>query len=228
MPTIGSGGRDRARFAACEPASARGDPRVPSPPTLGKTRDFPSHDTHLLVEHGLGLTTETALLAVITPLTCDGGIKKSQSRSSRRSPRGRGGVPAPVGAYYILGDERLTLRVQRGLARLVLRHLVGRMLLALLAEALLSLGNVHLRRVGEGDGRQRRSRGENGATRGHLAKALKRQWKTPRSSPKRDARGRCDGRDAPETRQHGGIAHEQVTHHLYRSPSLWRHVAARL
>ena len=150
MPTIGSGGRDRARFAACEPASARGDPRLPSPPTLGKTRDFPSHDTHLLVEHGLGLTTETALLAVITPLTCDGGIKKSQSRSSRRSPRGRGGVPAPVGAYYILGDERLTLRVQRGLARLVLRHLVGRMLLALLAEALLGLGNVHLCREGRG------------------------------------------------------------------------------
>ena len=128
----------------------------------------------------------------------------------------------------LFSGMRLTLRVQRGLARLVLRHLVGRMLLALLAEALLSLGNVHLRRVEEGDGRQRRSRGENGATRGHLAKALKRQWKTPRSSPKRDARGRCDGRDAPETRRHGGIAHGRATHHLYRSPSLWRHVAARL
>jgi|MDSY01.1.fsa_nt_gb hypothetical protein len=38
----------------------------------------------------------------------------------------------------------LTLRVKRGLARLVLRHLVGRVLLALLAEVLLSLGDVHL------------------------------------------------------------------------------------
>lgn len=54
------------------PSLGRRDPRVRPPnPTLEKTcRDFPGHDTHLLVEHGLGLTTETALLAVVTPLTC--------------------------------------------------------------------------------------------------------------------------------------------------------------
>ena len=57
-----------------------------------------------------------------------------------KSARHRGNVAVAV----------LTLRVKRGLARLVLRHLVGRVLLALLAEVLLGLGDVHLRRGGRG------------------------------------------------------------------------------
>lgn len=50
-----------------------------------------------------------------------------------------------------------TLRVEARLASLVLRHLVRRVLLALLAESLLRFGNVHLgwKREDGGGGRQR-------------------------------------------------------------------------
>ena len=39
--------------------------------------------------------------------------------------------------------------------------------------------------------------------------------------PKRDARGVDDRRDVLETRRRGRITHGLVTHHLYRSPSVW-------
>jgi len=121
------------------------------------------------------------------------------------------------GVFYFSG-MRLTLRVQRGLARLVLRHLVGRMLLALLAEALLSLGNVHLRRGEGGSDRQRlcvrRSRAS-------CRQKPSPNRKTPDRRPKRDARGVDDRRDALETRRRGRITHDWVTHHLCRSPSVW-------
>ena len=120
------------------------------------------------------------------------------------------------GVFYFSG-MRLTLRVQRGLARLVLRHLVGRMLLALLAEALLSLGNVHLRRGEGGSDRQRlcvrRSRAS-------CRQKPSPNRKTPDRRPKRDARGVDDRRDALETRRRGRITHDCVTHHLCRSPSV--------
>jgi len=135
--------------------------------------------------------------------------------ASVASRRERGSGPHR-GVFYFSG-MRLTLRVQRGLARLVLRHLVGRMLLALLAEALLSLGNVHLRRGEGGSDRQRlcvrRSRAS-------CRQKPSPNRKTPDRRPKRDARGVDDRRDALETRRRGRITHGLVTHHLYRSPSV--------
>ena len=78
-PRLGQGARSRVSRRV-RPSLGRRDPRVrPPKPTLEKTcRDFPGHDTHLLVEHGLGLTTETALLAVVTPLTC--GIERVEGQ----------------------------------------------------------------------------------------------------------------------------------------------------
>jgi hypothetical protein len=146
--------------------------------------------THLLVEHGLGLTTVAALLAVVTPLPCAQSRRAPPVRSLSSALRGAAqeetrGCTAPHGdlarprvqCRWHGGDKncgvgtaattpgglltrspvwsrrrghgRRTLSVQRGLARLVLGHLVHLVLLARLALAvrLLGLGDVHLHPV---------------------------------------------------------------------------------
>ena len=124
------------------------------------------------MEHGLGLTAETRLLAVVTPLACahksDLQFLVFNRLNSRRSSAvyyGRTGRGAKIAEPWTLLGLRphstggpasgwlgllgfspsCTLRVKAGLASLVLGHLVHGMLLALLAEALLRLRNVHLR-----------------------------------------------------------------------------------
>lgn len=62
--------------------------------------------------------------------------------ASPQSLHARDRVPDAAAAG---GGQARTLSVQRRLAGLVLRHLMRRMLLALLAKCLLPLGNVHLR-----------------------------------------------------------------------------------
>ena len=82
------------------------------------------NQTNLLAENGLGLTTETLLLSVVTALTCTAHSVLCAARS----------------------NARRTLGEEGGLASLVLGHLVVSVLKALLAgtERAARLRNVHL------------------------------------------------------------------------------------
>eukprot|EP01051_Picozoa_sp_SAG22_P014945 SAG22_NODE_1885_length_3376_cov_1.712542_2_plen_231_part_00 len=119
----------------------------------------------LLVENRLGLATVASLLAIVPPLTC----REENARGDQLGRMVAGLLlgmlsvrlhgnrhPAPAAARKRqpepprpqCTETALTLCEDRRLARLVLRHLLLGVLLALLAEGVPDLGNVHLQARG--------------------------------------------------------------------------------
>jgi hypothetical protein len=52
------------------------------PPTVANTVTIAVTNTHLLVEHGLGLASIASLLAVVATLACNQGAKQRQRRQA--------------------------------------------------------------------------------------------------------------------------------------------------
>lgn len=109
--------------------------------TNHQKRELGPGSTYLLVEDGLGLATETGLLAVVTALTYEWFIRDAQESVTSYGEDRTAGV---VGAVWQRG-EGPTLSQQRGLAGLLLPRNVVRLVgLALLAVSVLLLGVMNL------------------------------------------------------------------------------------